>query len=90
MNRLILVIFVVFFQQKVFSGIEAGDTLKVYPTSDFILNGKGDHASWARTSWNSLHQIDAGVTDHATQFKILHSPTGIYVLFKVQRQENYH
>lgn len=79
---LILVFFVVLFQQKNFAGMDIGDTLRVYTTPDFPLNGKGDHANWARTSWNSLHQIDAGVTGYTSQFKILYSPTGIYVLFQ--------
>ncbi len=62
-SRLIFVILVVVFQQKVYSTMETGDTLKVHTTPDFSLNGKGDDADWARTSWTSLHQIDAGVTD---------------------------
>jgi hypothetical protein len=79
---LILGFFVFVFQQKGFAGMDTGDTLRVYTTPDFPLNGKGDHANWARTSWNSLHQIDAGVTGYTSQFKILYSPTGIYVLFQ--------
>lgn len=64
-----------------------GDTLKVYTTPDFSLNGKGDHANWTRTSWTSLPQIDAGVIDYAARFKILYSPTGIYVLFQGEDRE---
>ena len=79
---LIMVFLVSLFPQKAFAAMNVEDTLKVYATPDFPINGKGDHANWARTSWNSLQQIDAGVTGYASQFKILYSPTGIYALFQ--------
>jgi hypothetical protein len=79
---LILVHFVVLFQQKSVAGMDTGDTLKVYATPDFPLNGKGDDAHWARTDWHSLQQIDSGVTGYTTRFKILYSASGIYVLLQ--------
>jgi hypothetical protein len=62
--------------------MDMADTLKVYAAPDFLLNGKGDHPNWARSVWNSLLQIDSGVTGYTTRFKILYSPAGIYVLFQ--------
>jgi hypothetical protein len=57
------------------------DTLKVYPTGDFSLDGKGGHPNWSKATWNPLQQIDSGVAGYTTQFKVLYSPSGIYVLF---------
>jgi len=58
------------------------DTLKIYATPDFPINGKGDHANWGKTRWNSLQQIDEGLIGYTSQFRIMYSSTGIYVLFQ--------
>jgi hypothetical protein len=58
------------------------DTLKIYATPDFPINGKGDHANWGKTRWNSLQQIDEGATGYTSHFKTMYSATGIYVLFQ--------
>ena len=72
----------VLFEQEVVVGMEKTDTLKVWSTSDFSLDGRGSHPNWAKADWNTMDQIDPGVTGYASRFKILYSTTGIYVLFQ--------
>jgi hypothetical protein len=86
-TALVLGLFLVLSQQKGIAGMDTGDTLKVYSTADFPLNGKGDHANWGRTRWNSMQQIDTGTAGYASKFKILYSPTGIYVLFQSEDEK---
>jgi hypothetical protein len=62
--------------------MDTDDTLDVYSTPDFPLNGKGDQMQWAKTRWHPLQQIDGGAPGYATQFKILYSQTGVYVLLQ--------
>lgn len=57
------------------------DPLKVKPTADFILDGKGTNAAWEQTAWVILNKIDPGAEDYISRFKILYSSKGIYVLF---------
>jgi len=60
----------------------ANDTpLIVHRCNDFTISGKGDNAEWSKTSWTTLTKIDKGGKEDKTQFKILYSPTGLYVLF---------
>ena len=49
---------------------------------DFTVTGKGDNVAWQKTTWNALTKIDSGGKENKTQFKIMYSPTGIYVLFE--------
>ena len=48
---------------------------------DFRVTGKGDNAEWQKTQWVSLTKIDSGGKEDKTHFKVMYSPTGIYVLF---------
>ncbi|MEO6000509.1 MAG: carbohydrate-binding family 9-like protein [Chitinophagaceae bacterium] len=59
---------------------QSGDLL-IKKCDDFSISGKGDDAAWERTSWTVLKKLDTGGTDYESKFKILYSPTGIYVLF---------
>lgn len=58
-----------------------GDTIIVVPVTDFEVDGKGGNPQWQNTSWVPLTQIDSGVTEYETRFKIVYSAKGIYVLF---------
>jgi hypothetical protein len=48
---------------------------------DFKITGNGDNAQWRKTDWVNLQKLDKGGRDYKSQFKILYSPKGIYVLF---------
>ena len=48
---------------------------------DFTVTGRGDHAEWTKTNWVRLKQIDNPGKSLETNFKILYSSTGLYVLF---------
>ena len=56
-------------------------TIHVQKSEDFTVTGCGDAAPWERTTWVRLHQRPGGVHDYLTQFKMLYSEQGIYVLF---------
>ena len=55
--------------------------LLVRKCPDFTLTGKGDNIEWARTEWNYLTKLDSGGKAYTSQFKILYSEKGVYVLF---------
>ncbi|MDH4091395.1 MAG: carbohydrate-binding family 9-like protein [Cyclobacteriaceae bacterium] len=56
-------------------------TLLVRTCNDFELTGKGDNPAWNRTTWNQLTKLDIGGEAYQSNFKILYSATGIYLLF---------
>ena len=58
------------------------DTLSVVKTKDFTLSSPEATKSWSTTNWTPLKQLDEGVTNYESRFKILYSATGIYVLFE--------
>ncbi|MGI9137572.1 MAG: carbohydrate-binding family 9-like protein [Sediminibacterium sp.] len=57
------------------------DTLKIKKISDFELDGAGTHVNWDSANWVNLIQLDSGIHDYDTKFKILYSDAGIYVFF---------
>lgn len=56
--------------------------LIVRKTADFTIDGKDSDNAWEAADWIALHKLDPGGTDYASQFKILYSQTGIYLLFQ--------
>ncbi len=68
--------------QTLFANIHVQDSgiLTVKKTSDFELNGKGDHKSWNQTSFTTLHHRK-GNKHYSSEFKILYSDNGIYCLY---------
>lgn len=56
-------------------------TLIVKKCIDFDITGKGDNSQWEKTEWNLLTKLDSGARGYDSKFKILYSPTGVYVLF---------
>ncbi len=48
---------------------------------DFAVTGQGDAQQWERAEWVDLHRRSDGQLDYTARFKMLHSPTGVYVLF---------
>lgn len=56
-------------------------TIHVTACDDFDVNGKGDAAAWKSAEWVTLSRRPGGTHEYLTRFKILHSKSGIYVLF---------
>lgn len=57
--------------------------LTVKLCNDFTVTGKGDNFQWKIVSWNDLTKLDPDGINYKSQFKIMYSLTGIYVLFKL-------
>ena len=57
-----------------------GKVLKVRPTKDFKINGRGDQAAWETADWVQLKQRTAQGQAYKTRVKVLYSKTGLYVL----------
>lgn len=57
------------------------DLLIVRKCSDFTLSGKGNNGEWTKAEWVLLTKLDTGGRTYESKFKILYSPTGIYLLF---------
>jgi hypothetical protein len=55
-------------------------TLRVPQTEDFDVNGTGDADAWSKVAWTSLVSRAAEGHPYRTQFKMLYSRTGLYVL----------
>lgn len=56
-------------------------SLLVQPCNDFMISGKGDNYAWQKTEWVDLQKFDKGGENYLSQFKILYSLKGIYILF---------
>ena len=54
---------------------------RVRSCDDFEVTGRGDAAAWQRAEWVTMQQRPGGTHDYSARFKLLYSPTGIYVLF---------
>ncbi|MHB8971396.1 MAG: carbohydrate-binding family 9-like protein [Pirellulaceae bacterium] len=55
--------------------------LHVQKCDDFDVTGHGDARQWERVTWVQLQPRPGGVHNYLTQFKMLYSDKGIYVLF---------
>lgn len=54
--------------------------LRVGPTEDFEVTGRGDHAAWAAAEWVPLRKRQPDGHPYEARFKLLYSKTGLYVL----------
>lgn len=87
MKPLFLLVFILCFQysfsKKIYiPGLTPDTPLIVHHCSDFTITGKGDNAEWEKAKWTPLIKINKEGKENKTEFKILYSATGIYVLFK--------
>ena len=57
------------------------DVRKITKTTDFRVNGQGDHPNWSKSSWLTIPQRRVTDEDRRTQLKILYSGRGLYFLF---------
>lgn len=62
------------------AGCASFPELRIQPTEDFEVNGKGDAAAWASMPWTPLRKRQADGHPYEARFKMLHSKTGVYVL----------
>lgn len=58
--------------------------LKVKPTDDFEVNGKGDAKAWDKTVWEPLQRREEKGLPYAAKVKVLYSKKGIYVLMDAE------
>jgi hypothetical protein len=56
--------------------------IRVRPTADFDVTGDGQNAAWKTTDWTVIPQRTEGGLPYDSKLKLLHSPTGLYVLFE--------
>ena len=66
---------------SVFSAESERPVLNVPSCEDFEINGRGDSEAWQKTNWVSLNRRGNGKLEYVSRFKMLYSPTGVYVLF---------
>jgi hypothetical protein len=56
--------------------------MRVKPTQDFEITGKGDAAAWGATQWTTLAKRPGPGPARRTRVKALYSPTGLYFLME--------
>ena len=84
-NAWLLVLFTVAIVLHATSAVHAEEEvtpqITVKSCDDFVVTGKGDADAWMTTSWVDLHRRPGGEHDYSARFKMLYSPTGVYVVF---------
>jgi hypothetical protein len=55
-------------------------SMRVLKTGDFTVDGKGSAPAWSKADWQPLNPREAAGPAHVSRFKLLYSPTGLYVL----------
>lgn len=60
----------------------AGSVLRVSATKDFEVSGDGTNEAWSQANWEAIPGRSPNGPPHQTRFKMLYSPTGLYVLFE--------
>ncbi len=58
----------------------AGPSLDIERTDDFAVTGDGANAAWQKTAWTAMNRLPGGKLSYDARFKILYSPTGVYVI----------
>ncbi len=61
-------------------GAGAVRVLHVPRSADFTVTGDGATAAWQKTAWTSMSRLPGGNLPYDARFKMLYSPTGVYVL----------
>lgn len=59
---------------------DTAKTLSIRSTDDFEVTGDGSADAWRETEWTPLSKRSAGDLPYQARFKMLYSPTGVYVL----------
>jgi predicted TIM-barrel fold metal-dependent hydrolase len=58
----------------------AEQSLRVTKSDDFPVTGDGTARAWQKTAWTTMKRMPGGRLDYDARFKMLYSPTGVYVL----------
>jgi hypothetical protein len=66
--------------QQAAPAAQVAPSMRVLRTDDFAVDGKGAAPAWSKAEWQMLSPRAAGDSPHPTRFKMLYSPTGLYVL----------
>lgn len=63
--------------------VEVPPSIDVGATPDFEVTGEGGNPAWETAQWHSLSLVESSeASDYTARFKLLHSETGLYVLFE--------
>jgi len=63
------------------------EPLTVMKCSDFTITGDGSGTQWQKAHWIPLQKLDQGGAEDKSQFKIMYSGKGIYLLFSGDDQK---
>jgi predicted TIM-barrel fold metal-dependent hydrolase len=74
--------------ERVLYGLEAAKPavaeslpqITVPKTDDFEVTGDGGNTAWTKAPWHTMDRRGEGQAPHATRFKMMYSPKGLYVL----------
>jgi predicted TIM-barrel fold metal-dependent hydrolase len=64
------------------STAETAGVARVKPTKDFEITGDGSAGPWEAASWVAMPRRTKEGLPYDSKIKLLHSPTGLYVLFQ--------
>jgi len=67
------------YTSPVHSQTEPRPRLSVRPSDDFEVTGSGDNPAWQKAEWVPLRKRQADGHPYETRFRMLYSPTGLYV-----------
>ena len=57
------------------------EPLLIKKCNEFEITGNGSDPEWNKAEWILLSKLDEGGQEYSSQFKIMYSDSGIYVLF---------
>ena len=57
------------------------DPLLIKKCNEFEITGNGGSLEWNKAEWSALTMLDKGGREYSSQFKIMYSDLGIYILF---------
>ncbi len=60
---------------------DTSNSITVALTEDFAINGRGTSSAWQQAEWIELTKRTDFGSNYRTRCKLLHSTTGLYVLF---------
>ena len=66
----------------VLSACSSFPELRVRSVEDFEVTGTGEAAAWSGTQWTSMRKRQADGHPYDARFKMVYSPTGLYVLME--------
>lgn len=61
--------------------------LRIRQTTDFTVNGLGDHANWTKTDWVPITVQESAGRALGTMVKLLYSEAGLYFLFQADDEQ---